>query len=365
MVFSGRQPMPRPTRLSIDATALLHNISIVRQYAPGKSIIAMVKANAYGCGMDNILHDLEGQVDALGVACLEEAYQVRELGSKTACILFQGVFQAEEWLHVSALGLQSVMHHAGQLNSLLAQPLLKPITIWVKVNTGMSRLGFPPHEVLSVLQALSQCPWVNQPVGLMTHFASADEPDNLSNQKQWQIFQNLQTPIMPLMRSTSNSAAIMALPTMHCDAVRPGIMLYGVSPFLNKTGLELGLKPVMRLNSEISVIHMLPPNSPVGYGGRWQSAHSSIIGVVPVGYGDGYPRVIAENTPAWIRGQTVPIVGRVSMDMLTVDLTTCPEACVGDAVELWGQHIPIEQIASSAGTIAYELMTGVSTRVRV
>ena len=357
--------MSRPTRLTIDAAALLNNLSMVRHHAPEKGVIAMVKANAYGCGIENILPLLEGKIDAWGVACLEEAYQIRKLGGTSPCVLFQGVFQADEWQAASALNSHCVLHSAEQLRSLLAHQLDKSITIWLKVNTGMSRLGFPEQEVPSVLNALSQCLWVNKPIGLMTHFACADEPKNAYNQKQWDCFQQLKLCNTPLIRSTSNSAAIISLPQMHCDVVRPGIMLYGASPFADKIAQDLGLKPVMRLGSEISVIHHLPPNSPVGYGCTWQSSRPAIIGVVPVGYGDGYPRVIANNTPVWVLGQTAPIVGRVSMDMLTIDLTRCPAAHVGDRVELWGKYIPIENIAKSAGTIPYELMTGVSARVRV
>jgi len=357
--------MSRPTRLTIDEGALLHNLSMVQRYAPEKSVIAMVKANAYGCGIENIVPLLEGKIDAWGVACLEEAYQVHKLGSTTPCVLFQGVFQADEWQAVSALNSHCVVHSSEQLRSLLAQPLPKAITIWVKVNTGMSRLGFPEQEVPNIIQALSQCHWVNKPIGLMTHFACADEPHSAYNQKQWDCFQQFKQWATPLIRSTSNSAAIIALPKMHCDVVRPGIMLYGASPFADKIAQDLGLKPVMQLRSEISVVHYLPPNTPVGYGCTWQSVLPTIIGVVPVGYGDGYPRGIAEHTPVWVQGQTAPIVGRVSMDMLTIDLTRCPGAHVGDSVELWGKHIPIETIAKSARTIPYELMTGVSSRVRV
>lgn len=365
--------MSRPTRLTIDTTALVHNINKVRLLAPNKSIIAMVKANAYGCGIPKVLSVFEDRIDTFGVACLEEAMQIRRLGSRTTCLLFQGVFHADEWQQAERHHFQVVIHQKEQLQSLLATPLATPIHVWVKVNTGMSRLGFPASDITAVLSALQSCAWVKKPLGFMTHFACADEPNNPFNQYQWQNFQNIlrESTLIKGSLSTSNSAAIIALPEMQCDAVRPGIMLYGASPFSHITGTELGLRPVMQLTSCISAIHHLPAHTPVGYGCTWSSSKSSVIGVVPVGYADGYPRVIQSNTPVWIRGQKVPIVGRVSMDMMTVDLTqvikntkNCGDITVGEPVELWGKHIPIEHIAQSAGTICYEIMTHISDRVR-
>ncbi|KTC81467.1 alanine racemase [Legionella brunensis] len=356
--------MARPTRVQIDATALLHNLNFIKRCAPGSKVIAMVKANAYGCGLAAVVPVLEGQVYAFGVACLEEAMAIRALGIRSDCVLFQGVFNPEELHLVAAHKLQCVIHQPYQLQWLLANPLANKIRVWVKVNTGMHRLGFAPQEVHEIINALTNCPWVDSEIGLMTHLACADEPDHPSNQRQLQVFRELDLPAIKLTKSISNSAAILALPETHADVVRPGIMLYGVSPFNNQTGQELGLMPVMRFVSAISAIHHYPAQARVGYGGTWQTSRPSIIGVVAVGYGDGYPRHIAQNTPVWVNGSHVPIVGRVSMDMLTVDLTNCPEVKVGDPVELWGQHIPVESIALSAGTIAYELLCQFSPRVR-
>jgi alanine racemase len=356
--------MARPTAAHINASALLHNVGRVRQCAPGKKIIAMVKANAYGCGLSSIIPVLEGHVDAFGVACSEEAMAVRELGSRTDCVLFQGVFSAEELQLVVAYDLQCVIHEAQQLQWILATPLPTKIKVWVKVNTGMHRLGFPPVDVSAVINSLVACPWVDENIGLMTHLACADEPEHESNAQQLQCFNNLPLFNTKMTRSIANSAAILSLPEMHADVVRPGIMLYGVSPFANKTGLDLGLLPVMRLMSVISTIHDCPSNAPVGYGATWQSDKPSRIGVVAIGYGDGYPRHVSSCTPTWINGSIAPIVGRVSMDMLTVDLTHCPDVKIGDEVELWGNHIPVETIAKSAGTSAYELICQTSSRVR-
>lgn len=357
--------MARPTRVYIDTTALLHNVRRVRQCAPGKKIIAMVKANAYGCGLPSVLPALEGQVEAFGVASLEEAMALRGLGSRSDCVLFQGVFGSDELHLVARQNFQCVIHHLPQLQWLLNTPLSKKIKVFVKVNTGMHRLGFSPAESHEIIHALSNCPWVDEDIGLMTHLACADEPDNISNQQQLLSFNHLSVPQhVKITRSIANSAAILALPEMHVDIVRPGIMLYGVSPFANQDGRALGLMPVMRFVSAVSAIHHYPPNAPIGYGSTWQSDKASIIGVVAAGYGDGYPRHVAANTTVWVNGFLAPIVGRISMDMLTIDLTDCPGVAIGDAVELWGQNIPVEAIARAAGTIAYELICQLSPRVR-
>lgn len=356
--------MARQTRVVCSAEALLHNLKQVTLAAPHQKIMAMVKANAYGCGITNVIPVLEGRVDAFGVAFFEEAMAIRHLGSRTDCVLLEGVFSPDEYLLAAMSGFHCVIHQKHQLNWLLSTSLKVPIRVWVKVDTGMHRLGFAPNEVSDVLATLQACPWVAPELGLMTHFASADEIGNESNGIQLQQFKQLQLSDVHLIRSLANSAAILSLPQAHADVVRPGIMLYGVSPFNGRTGSELGLKPVMQFVSAISTIHHYPENSPVGYGGTWSSNKSSIIGIVPVGYADGYPRGIRPNTPTWVNHSIAPIVGRVSMDMMAIDLTDLPHSNVGDAVELWGQNVPIETIAQSAGTIAYELLTKITPRVR-
>lgn len=356
--------MTRPSHIDIDESALLHNVQRVKQCAPDRKIIAMVKANAYGCGIAAVLSALDGHVDVFGVSCLDEAMALRALGSRSECLLLQGVFDVDELLLVARHNLQCVVHQARQLQWILTTPLPTKMKVWVKVDTGMHRLGFDPNEVYDVMQALRACLWVDDEIGLMTHLACADDPAHASNQAQLQRFNDLPDFWVNVVRSVANSAAIMALPEMHADVVRPGIMLYGVSPFPNQVGRDLGLMPVMRFISVVSEIHHYPPHAPIGYGGAWQSDKPSIIGIVPIGYGDGYPRVVAAGTPVWVNGFIVPVVGRVSMDMLTVDLTDCAEVCIGDAVELWGQHVPVETVARAAGTIAYELLCKVTSRVR-
>jgi alanine racemase len=355
--------MSRPTQIIIDANALMHNVSRIRHLAPQQKLIAMVKANAYGCGLSKVVPILENQVDAFGVSCLKEALAIRSLGVSTPCILFQGFFDQDELNIASDKQFACVIHQHQQIDLLVNTPLTKPLSVWVKVNTGMNRLGFKPDDVPAVLDALSNCVSINKDIGLMTHLACADQPDRLENKQQISLFQNIKLNGIQ-QRSIANSAAIMAFPETHADVVRAGIMLYGVSPFAEQTALNLGLRPVMHFVSAISAIHDHSSQVAIGYGGTWSTDRPSKIGIVPVGYGDGYPRHIAQNTPVWINGQEVPIIGRVSMDMLAVDLTNHPTVHIGDAVELWGKHIAVERIAASAGTIGYELLCQITNRPR-
>lgn len=356
--------MTRPTRVFIDSNALIHNVAHIRRLAPQQKLTVMVKANAYGCGLSKVVPVLEGHVDAFGVACLEEALTIRALGVKTPCVLFQGFFNQEELNSASEQQFACVLHQPQQIDWLLKTPLTKPISIWIKVNTGMNRLGFHPQEVADVLDQLSSCSWINKDLGLMTHLACADQPERIENKQQIALFNSVKHKLIQ-QRSIANSAAIMAFPEAHAEVVRAGIMLYGVSPFANQTALSLGLKPVMHLVSAISAIHLNSSPISVGYSGSWSTDKPSKIGIIPVGYGDGYPRHVAVNTPVWINGEEVPIIGRVSMDMMALDLTNLPDVQIGDYVELWGTHIPVERIAAAAGTIGYELLCQITNRPRI
>lgn len=355
--------MTRPTKLVIEPSALLHNVARIRYAAPGKQIIAMLKANAYGCGLKEIAPCLEGHVDAFGVAFLEEALAIYAMGIRTPSILFQGVFSAKEYQLAAQYNFACVIHQARQLQWLLDNPLSAPIKIWVKVNTGMNRLGFTVKDLVKVNKALQSCSWVDKKIGLMTHLACADEPWREENQQQLSSFKQIDKKSFNQC-SVANSAAILSFSDSHYEVVRPGIMLYGVSPFAEQNAQDLGLIPVMRFLSAISSIYKVPSTAQVGYGGTWKSIKPSVIGIVAAGYGDGYPRHIAANTPVWIRGREVPIVGRVSMDMLSVDLTEHPDIVESDSVELWGPHVLVERIAKSAATIPYELLCQITERVR-
>jgi alanine racemase len=350
--------MSRPTKAIIHLDALRHNLHKVREYAPHSKILAMVKANAYGHHA-HLLTSALANADALGVACLEEALSLRAQGVEQPLVLMEGFFTADE-LPVIAQDAQMaiVLHTNAQIDSLRAYAQSATFTCWLKINTGMHRLGFAVDEVAQVWEQLQQMPAIRQPIGWMTHFAEADAEESNKSAQQYHLFeQALAGRAGP--KSLANSAAILRLPQTHQDWVRPGIMLYGVSPFANHIGKDHGLQPVMTLRSRLIAIQHCKRGDCVGYGGAYQCPEDMPIGVVAVGYGDGYPRHCQTGTPVLVKDKLVPLVGRVSMDMITVDLRLLPEAQVGDEVTLWGEDLPVEKVAHAAGTIAYELLCGV------
>lgn len=349
----------RPTKAIIHRDALEHNLAVVKHHAPNSSIIAMVKADAYGHGIEHIVTPLQA-ADALGVACLEEAIALRRLGWDKTIILIEGFFAADELAQITQHNFECVVHCQEQLEILQNTRLEKPLTIWLKINSGMQRLGFRPELVTSAWQGLSSLPLVN--LRCMTHFADASDLAKATTQQQMQQFFIL-TADFNVETSLANSAGILAWPQSHAHWVRPGIMLYGVSPFADKTGLEHDLKPAMTLQSELIAIQACQAGDAVGYGGDWICPEAMPVGVVAIGYGDGYPRHAANGTPVLVNGKQVPLVGRVSMDMLTIDLRSQANAKVGDRVVLWGEGLPAEIPAQHAGTIAYELLTQVTPRV--
>jgi alanine racemase len=353
--------MTRPCDIIIDESALLHNMTVVRRTAPASRVMAMVKANAYGHGLARVANVLAGEVDAFGVACLAEAQVIRQLGIEIPIVLMEGFFQAEELAELARLDLQIVLHSPQQLAVLQQAHLSAPVTVWLKVDSGMHRLGFPVADVPEVAQILQALPHVVQPIGWMTHFAQADDRQDPKTQHQIDTFHALaQGAAGP--QSLANSAGILAWPQAHADWVRPGIMLYGVSPFAGQSGGDFQLQPVMQLRSQLIAIQQVSQGEAIGYGSTWVCPQSMPVGIVAVGYGDGYPRNMPNGSPVWIAGQHVPTVGRVSMDMLAVDLRTYPQARVGDRVELWGPNLPIEHIAQRVGTIAYEVLCHVNER---
>ena len=354
----------RPTALHIDKNALLHNYCTISQQAPNSQIIAMVKSNAYGCGLEYVTTALTNQIYAFGVACVAEAMAIRSFGLNDKCVIFQGVHQAHEWQLAEQHGFEVVLHHPEQLKWLIEKPLSRPVSIWIKVNTGMHRLGFPLDSLSKVAKELRECNWVHSEIGLMTHFACADEvnhPLNVQQVDNWlSVAKDWQGPV-----SACNSAAIWSLPQCHGTHVRPGITLYGVSPFAQNTFIDLNLRPVMRYCSAIMTIWDYPIGASIGYGATFTTTRPSKIGLVAVGYGDGYPRHVAHGSCVWVNGFLAPIVGKISMDMLAVDLTDIKHVKLGDAVELWGENLALEKVALQAGTIAYEIMCQVCPRERL
>ncbi|WP_410211155.1 alanine racemase [Aquirhabdus sp.] len=347
----------RDARVLLNAKALTHNLHRVREYAPHSHILAMVKADAYGHGLAFALTALQ-DADALGVAFFQEAQDIRALGNTQPIVVIEGAFSLEEWIESSKIDAQCAIHQERQLEWAL-QHIIPNATIWLKVNTGMNRLGLTPEQTIT---AAAQLRAAGYQLVLTTHFANADEPDHPINQQQIDTFLTLKAQLEPIQASMCNSAAIMQWPELHLDWVRPGIMLYGSSPFADHTAQQLNLQPVMSLKTRLIAMHQIAAGVTVGYGARYTTTRPTHLGVVAMGYGDGYPRVV-DHAQISINGQLIPIIGRISMDMLTVDLTDlsiCPT--LDDEVVMWGNEISVDQIAAAAGTIGYELFTRLSMR---
>lgn len=352
----------RRTEVSLDLTALRHNLQCLREAAPASRVMAAIKANGYGHGLVRVARAL-GDVDAVGVACLEEAVALREAGISTPITLLEGFFHADELPLIGQQRLDLVIHHRQQIMQLEDVALSAPLRVWLKVDSGMHRLGIPATEAVAQWQRLSAIANV-EVIGLMTHLANADDLNDVTTEQQLALF-NEYCGALPGQRTIANSAGLLGWPQCHADWNRPGISLYGVSPFIGGRAEQHGLRPVMTLRSELIAVNRLRQGDAIGYGGSWRCPEDMAVGVIAVGYGDGYPRHAVSGTPVLLNGRRVPLVGRVSMDMITVDLRSQPEARIGDEAVLWGEGLPVEEVAESATTIPYELLCGVTARVRV
>ena len=355
--------MSRPAQITINLAALRHNLRQIRRMAPGSAVLAMVKSNAYGHGLERIALALP-DADAFGVASLEEGLHLRYAGITQPIVLMEGLFHPAELSRAIAYDFTCVVHQVEQVEMLEQYTRSRTVPIWLKIDTGMHRLGFQADKVKAIYQRLMNCKAVKKPIGLMTHFANADAADRVHTQQQIELF-NAVTEGMPGPRSLANSAGIIAWPSAHLQLVRPGIMLYGASPLEAHHGVSHNLHPVMVLSSELIAIHQLAKGESVGYGSAWTCPEDMRIGIVGIGYGDGYPRHVKNGAPMLVNGRQCPLIGRVAMDMLTVDLRTQPEAKVGDPVLLWGPGLPVEVVAQYSETTAYELLTRITQRVRV
>lgn len=349
--------MSRPAKIIIDPVALLHNVGRVREMAPRSRIIAMVKSYAYGHGLEQIAGILHEHVDALGVACIEEGIALRGAGlTSIPIILMEGVFHGSELEPAMQHHFTLVVHRQGQIDMLEKFPHPHSFDVWLKINTGMNRLGFDPRHAEAAWLRLMSCPRVRKPIGLMSHFAETSEPNSPGMQRQLALFNKISTNLHG-PRSLAKSAAVLDSPETHMEWLRPGIILYGVSPWPDRTGRDHGLLPVMTFCSELIAVHHVQKNEKIGYGGTYSCPEDMRVGVVAAGYGDGYPQHAANGTPVLVNGQICPLIGRVSMDMLTVDLRTQPEARTGDPVVLWGKGLPVEHVAQHCNSSAYELLT--------
>ena len=352
--------MPRPIRASISAGALAHNLRVARSHAGAAKLWAVIKANAYGHGLERAAKAFAA-ADGYAVLDFQEAARLRLAGITHPILMLEGVFQPSDVPLLDRYALIPVIHNAAQVEMLRAADLAAPLDIYLKVNSGMNRLGFTTETLGASYQRLREHPRVRT-ITLMTHFADADGASGVQAQLEWfgEMTKSFTAP-----RSLANSAALIRFPDTRADWVRPGIMLYGCSPFADRSAESLGLKPAMTLTSELIATQHLHPGERVGYGFTYEAAGELTIGVVACGYADGYPRHAPVGTPVLVNGKRTRIVGRVSMDMITVDLSDIPEARIGTPVTLWGEGLAADEVAAAAGTLSYELLCALAPRVPV
>ncbi len=363
--------MSRVTRATINLAALKHNLAVAKKAAPPQKIMAVIKADAYGHGIARIAQSLEEvltEQDAFAVASIDEAVMLRAVGIKSSIVVLEGFNSSADLTLIQQHNITVVIHHISQVILLeLHAELVNNIKCWLKIDTGMHRLGFPPGDVKKMYQRMLNA-GVDTDIGLMTHLANADDRSDAKSKQQIELFNQIVSG-NPAETSLANSAAILGWPEAHGHWVRPGIMLYGVNPFVKSNEydvankLEADLKPVMTLSAALIAVNNISKDETIGYGSTWQCPEDMLVGVVSIGYGDGYPRHAPSGTPVLVNGKRVALIGRVSMDMIMVDLRKQPDAKVGDQVILWGEGLPVEEIAIAAGTIGYELLCRVTKRV--
>jgi alanine racemase len=349
---------------SIDTGALRHNLQIIRARAPKSRVMAVIKANAYGHGLISVARALD-TADAFAVARVDEGLALRAAGIQNSVVLLEGIFDDDQLDAAAAANFEIVVHAAEQIELLRATRKPHRFKVWLKLDTGMNRLGFKGAQYLAAHAALKALPVVQGHVNLFTHLSSADVPGVATTEEQLNAFAAA-TRALPGERCIENSAAIFAFPDAQADWVRPGLLLYGVSPFAGSIGADYALKPVMTLHSHIIASKRLEVGEHVGYGGDWIAARPTRLAIAAVGYGDGYPRSLPSGAPVLVNGERAELAGRVSMDMIGIDVTDLQvEAKLGDPVVLWGAGLPVEEIAVWAQTIPYELLCGISQRVAV
>jgi alanine racemase len=349
----------RPLTATIDLTALTHNLAVAQRCASRSKVFAVIKANAYGHGVLRAARAFAG-AHGFAVIELEAAVRLREAGYRQRILLLEGFFEPRELAVLVDYKLSTTVHSLEQLDMLSALPAHSALDVLLKVNTGMNRLGLQPADAPAALERLERHPGVGQ-ISVMTHFANADAPIGIAHQVE--IFDAAVGKDRP--RSLANSAAVLRFPESHGDWVRPGIMLYGCSPFPESIASDLDLRPAMTVASEIIAVRDLAPGDAVGYGSLFVAHEPTRVGVVACGYADGYPRHAPTGTPVLVGDRLTRTLGRVSMDMLCVDLTATTDARVGTRVVLWGEGNPVERVAEAAGTVGYELLCALAPRVRV
>jgi len=359
--------MARPTSATIHTDALRHNLGQLRARAPGSRVMAVVKADGYGHGLERVARALGG-ADAFGVAALSDAERLRAAGLSQPIVLLSGFDEVDDLARLRGLGVETVVHHASQIEMLEESTGGEPIRCWLKVDTGMHRLGFAPDAVRDAHARLSALPGVADGIVLMNHFASSDEFDAGSSagrqtREQLRVFADA-TAGLAGARSLANSAAVLGWPDAHAEWIRPGGALYGMSVVDGTCGADFGLRPAMTLSTRLIAANRVRQGERIGYSATWQCPEDMPVGVAAIGYGDGYPRAAPAGTPVLVAGQATQVIGRVSMDLMTIDLRGITDARVGAPVTLWGPDLPVERIAAAAGTIGYELTCSITRRVR-
>ena len=353
----------RKTIAILSSENLVHNINKIKDLSHNKSIMAIVKANAYGHGIRSTALRIEKHVDSLGVASIEEGLALRKVGIKIPIVLMEGVFEPDELLIASCQNFQVVFHHPIQFNWLKGMSIPLPLSAWIKVDTSLGRLGFSIHGAHHALNVLRNCKHIKQPIGLMSQPFCANSPENCLNETQSKLFNELAQK-WEGSKSIANSATAFAFPESHYDVIRPGLFLYGVSPFKGIKASDYGLKPVMTLQTRLISVKKREALTFIGYGATHELKKPTEIGIIAIGYGDGYLRALPPKTPVLVNGKRCHLVGRISMDMAAIDLTPCNGAAVGDSVVLWGDGLPIEEVIEGSSLIPNELLTGVQSRVK-
>lgn len=349
---------------TVDSAALRHNLEIVRRWAPMSRVMAVIKANAYGHGLVAVARALES-ADAFAVARVDEGLTLRAAGINRPTVLLEGVFDREQQDAAAAAGFELVVHTLEQIELLRSAAGGQRFKVWLKLDSGMNRLGFKGDAFGAAHASLSALESVNSPVNLFTHLASADEPELSTTADQLARFADA-TRFLPGERSVANSAGMLSFAEAQCDWVRPGLLLYGVSPIAGAVGADYGLRPAMTLSSHVIAVKDVSTGERVGYGGAWTASRATRLAVAAAGYGDGYPRNLDSGTPVLVNGERAGLAGRVSMDMIGIDVTDLKrEPKLGDPVVLWGEGLPVEEIAVWADTIPYALLCGISQRVAV
>lgn len=355
--------MSRLATATVHLGALRANLQRIRLLAAGSKVMAVVKADGYGHGLERVARALAG-ADAYGVASIADGQRLRAAGHRQRIVVLSGIDAAGDLPEVRRLALDVVVHHRAQIEMIRADADPRPLRVWLKIDTGMHRLGLPPGQVASAVANLRALPNVDSTLIWMSHFASSDAVDATATVAQLAEFDAL-TATQQSTRSIANSAAIVAHPATRLDWVRAGGLLYGLAVVDARTGSDFGFYPAMSLTSKLISIQRIGKGETVGYGGTWCCPEDMDVGVVAIGYGDGYPRSVPSGTPVLIAGRPAPIIGRVSMDLLSVDLRQHADVAMGAPVLLWGPDLPVERIAAAAGTISYELSCGVTRRVMV